>query len=771
VGASFLSSIGTVQAQLNSGLLAYWDFDNNVDDQAVTIPGASGTSADNGTINGNVLYEASQSAGFGQAASFDGVAGTYVSVPDPSVGLNDIDRTGADMSFSIWIKATSWTKQWQVIMAHGEGTDYRLARRRDNSPVLFAGVAGTRDLQTVTTYGDAPAGDAAWHHIVVTAVNGGNSILYVDGVQEATSADLADPIVAIASNGDDALHQLLIGGNPEADGREYHGLIDELAIWDRALTLAEVEEIYTQGLNGAPLVSLVDLTDDDFDGLPNAWETLHGLDPADNTGDNGAAGDPDMDMISNLDEFNNGTSPVLIDSDGDGLNDNEEPNSDPTLEDTDGDGLSDGQEVNDVGTNPSVVDTDSDTIPDGYEFENGLNPLSDDSLLDLDGDLVGNLQEFTDGTDPQDTDTDDDFSSDGEEATNGTDPLDPDSDNDTLLDGHETRTDNFVSATDTGTNPLVPDSDMDGFDDNVEVTLGSDPNDSASFPAAVSLPIVDDFEDGVLDVALWRTINGTVSQNASATVLGGNVTEANGDLKFEDRGYLITSAEFDPEVVGGLQITGELSFLTTQDIVSVITRSDASPVDRFGEVNSGVQFMFSAIGDSIDIVARNGDHVVGDAVVDGSIDFQVNVPYTFTVIDDGQGNLSVTVTDIANPVNTISASATLTADTSDSNSVVIYNRENGRESCLHEIAIQVLPSAVTEIVIQSITYDSSADTFTVAWNSAAGVSYSLFGSTDLIDFTTPVVENIVGQAGTTSATFANPGFDKYFFRVGLPVAP
>jgi Bacterial TSP3 repeat len=35
------------------------------------------------------------------------------------------------------------------------------------------------------------------------------------------------------------------------------------------------------------------------------------------------------------------------------------------------------------------------------------------------------------------------------------------------------------------TNPLDPDSDDDGFSDGVEVAAGSNPNDPASFPAAV----------------------------------------------------------------------------------------------------------------------------------------------------------------------------------------------------------------------------------------------------------------------------------------------
>ena len=50
--------------------------------------------------------------------------------------------------------------------------------------------------------------------------------------------------------------------------------------------------------------------DTDGDGLPDAWELLYGLNPLDATGDHGAAGDPDHDRFSNLEEYLSGTSPT-----------------------------------------------------------------------------------------------------------------------------------------------------------------------------------------------------------------------------------------------------------------------------------------------------------------------------------------------------------------------------------------------------------------------------------------------------------------------------
>ena len=66
-------------------------------------------------------------------------------------------------------------------------------------------------------------------------------------------------------------------------------------------------------------------------------------------------------------------------------------------DDSDGDGLNDDEE-DELGTDPDNVDSDGDTIEDGAEIEAGLDPL----LVDTDGDTYQDNWEQTEGTDPAD---------------------------------------------------------------------------------------------------------------------------------------------------------------------------------------------------------------------------------------------------------------------------------------------------------------------------------------------------------------------------------
>ena len=105
------------------------------------------------------------------------------------------------------------------------------------------------------------------------------------------------------------------------------------------------------------------------------------------------------------------------DNDCDGLIDANDPDC---LLDTDGDGLSDDDEVNVFGTSPTSIDTDGDGLVDGNDGV--VLAGEDDTDANHDGFIDG---EQTEGTNPTKADTDGDQLEDGLEVAFGADPLDP----------------------------------------------------------------------------------------------------------------------------------------------------------------------------------------------------------------------------------------------------------------------------------------------------------------------------------------------------------
>lgn len=117
----------------------------------------------------------------------------------------------------------------------------------------------------------------------------------------------------------------------------------------------------------------------------------------------------------------------------------------------------------------AFLDADMDEMPDYWESMYGLNPLMNDSLLDVDDDGLSNLGEYQHGTDPTDSDSDNDGMPDGWEVRYGLDPLLNGSSGDADSDGLSN-----LSEYQHGTDPTDSDSDNDGLPDGWEVQYGLD---------------------------------------------------------------------------------------------------------------------------------------------------------------------------------------------------------------------------------------------------------------------------------------------------------
>jgi len=114
--------------------------------------------------------------------------------------------------------------------------------------------------------------------------------------------------------------------------------------------------------------------------------------------------DTDGDGLTDEEEARLGTDPRNPDTDGDGLTDGEEVNiykTDPLNPDTDYDRLSDGKEVKTYKTNPLVRDTDKGGVDDGHEvLDDGTDPLNPADDLVLKELVIGFAYDVSVITDP-----------------------------------------------------------------------------------------------------------------------------------------------------------------------------------------------------------------------------------------------------------------------------------------------------------------------------------------------------------------------------------
>jgi hypothetical protein len=245
------------RGDLVDGLLNYWNLDGALEDSAPDVPGSASTVADDGSFDGEFGIRGIGFAEglFGDAIEQDGASGRaqnngFVRVPSSA----DTTRGGLSLSISAWVETAGFDTTWQTLLAHGEGGQYRLARRDNSNFVAYTG--GAVDIPTSNTGVDVGPG-TGWHHIVVISEHGVSSRIWVDGTLVATSPGAA--ILNNDGNNNPTNPDFNIGANPQTGGqnREWFGKIDDVATWDRPLLESEIQTIFEAGTDGMPLSVLL----------------------------------------------------------------------------------------------------------------------------------------------------------------------------------------------------------------------------------------------------------------------------------------------------------------------------------------------------------------------------------------------------------------------------------------------------------------------------------------------------------------------------------
>ncbi len=221
---------------VSDGLVAWWPGDGHPND---IINGNHGTLQNDATFAPGIV---------GQAFSFDG-DGDFVKVPRaPNLDV------GPQLTIDLWMKADPSNPLDQCCQGLVTTDFYELAIAGGGAGgvpgVLLALFTTDGGFAHSSGGGGFPIPPGEWRH-VAAVYDGSNLRMYVDGLLVAASSHTGDILpmretsfLAIGSEDGRTNEPFVIGE------RYFHGLIDEVKIYDRALDAEEIEAIFNAGNAG-----------------------------------------------------------------------------------------------------------------------------------------------------------------------------------------------------------------------------------------------------------------------------------------------------------------------------------------------------------------------------------------------------------------------------------------------------------------------------------------------------------------------------------------
>ena len=262
-----VQNVTTAASSLNNGLVAYYPFNSNAYD-------ASGN-GNNGTVYGATLTT-DRFGNPNSAYSFNGID-NYIIVPDnQALRLSD-----SDFTLSAWVYETTRNASWaDAILTKRSQADNQngwnwsiygiLCGAECTTPGEYAGkilffVSGGNDPHALSS-AIIPLNE--WHHILVKYIKSEyTASIYIDGT-------LTNIVPSIPSPNPNTAIDLFIGKDSAdlTNGYYFHGLIDDIRIYNRALSDAEVLDLYNSERPQEEVIYF----QDDFNGSSidsSKWDT------------------------------------------------------------------------------------------------------------------------------------------------------------------------------------------------------------------------------------------------------------------------------------------------------------------------------------------------------------------------------------------------------------------------------------------------------------------------------------------------------------------
>ena len=219
------------------GLVASYPFDDNANDATPY--------ANHGTIGGNPTFVAHTGFG-GKAIKFDGDR-------DSVVVKNAVQLISDFTTISFWIRVDSQNiaDAEAYVIDFGHWNQRLKISLPQHLKIVFT--TNSKNAQFTNAISDMDSGDgnelvkATWWHVTMVH-DGSNDIIYVNGIETKRK-----PATGTLNN---TARPLVFGNNPIEGGQYFNGALDNVKIYNKALTAAEVKKLFTSGTTPAEDQSL-----------------------------------------------------------------------------------------------------------------------------------------------------------------------------------------------------------------------------------------------------------------------------------------------------------------------------------------------------------------------------------------------------------------------------------------------------------------------------------------------------------------------------------
>ncbi len=222
IGGQVTRAATVIKTPPKNGLVGYWNFNEGTSTVALDYSGNRST----GTLVNSPIWSLGK---LGGSLRFVNASSRYVDVGTPSA--LDIHPP---MTITAWVKRTSLGAS-HSILGHGSATGYAFYFNGANKLSFGECIAGppTPDVISTTALTDT----TSWRFVSVV-YDGANAAFYVDGV-----ADGAPAYSRTFTNSD----ALWLGGASGSACSYLQGSLDEVRIYNRALTATEIKNLYKAG--------------------------------------------------------------------------------------------------------------------------------------------------------------------------------------------------------------------------------------------------------------------------------------------------------------------------------------------------------------------------------------------------------------------------------------------------------------------------------------------------------------------------------------------